>query len=310
MVQPLDDLALPLVSVVMPVYNAKRFLPEALSSIESQSYMNWELIIVDDASTDGSLAISSAFKRKHPGRVVLVRMQKTQNAGGDCAANVGVRLSRGVYIAKMDADDIAHPDRLKLQVEHLQRNPSVFLVGSQADVIDEKGNLIGEKTVPCTASEIYRGFIDFHTIIHPSIMFRNERKGQQFYRIRYPLGNDYYTFFSLICEGKKFENLPQKLLQYRIHGKNSSLCDVRIGVWYSFLIRMEVVHKYKYRISPFTIAKTLVQLLCGLLLPQKVSFYLYLLARGIVKSTDLKKTIRMICPSPLRTSGLIPANQK
>lgn len=285
---------LPLVSVVMPVHNAEKYLLTALESIAMQTYHNWELIIVDDASTDKSLSIAQNFALHHLDRVRILTLPRLLNAGGDCATNEGVRTARGAYIAKMDADDIAHVDRLKIQVEYLQKHPSIFLVGSQADVIDAEGNVVGRKSVPRSSSAIYAEYMNFHPLIHPSVMFRNEQPGTPFYKIRYPLANDYYTFFSLMCEGKRYVNLTKALLQYRIYGKNASLRNIKLGVWYSFMIKIDMMSRYGYRPSIKTLIRTFVQLACGLILPQRLSYLLYLIAKGIVRFPRMSLVSRKV----------------
>jgi glycosyltransferase involved in cell wall biosynthesis len=135
----------PLVSVVMPVYNAEAYLKDAVESMLYQTYPAIELIIVDDHSTDNSWEILKSYKEQFPTRIKLIRTKKNLNCGGDTCANYGISKAIGKYIARMDADDIAVPNRIEKQVAYLESHPGVTLVGSQAYVINGKGETIGEK---------------------------------------------------------------------------------------------------------------------------------------------------------------------
>lgn len=161
----------PLVSVVIPVYNAGEFLAASIESILNQTYQNFEFIIINDASTDNSLKIINKYKKHHQ-KIKVISLKKNLNCGGDLCANKGLKKAKGKYVARMDADDVAHPKRLETQIEFLEKNPGVFLVGSNAYVIDKKGNLIGNKLEPQTHESIYKSYFVIHPIIHPSCMYR------------------------------------------------------------------------------------------------------------------------------------------
>jgi len=282
----------PLVSVVMPVYNAGGFLVEAIEGIFKQTYRNFELIIVNDASTDESLKIAKKYQKKYPKKIALINLEANMNHGGDSCANLGIKKAKGKYIARMDADDIAAPDRLEKQVMFLEKNKHIFLVGSNADVINKKGKIVGEKNEPLSSYEIFSEYIYFNPIIHPTIMFRNQlKKSENFYKIKFPLANDYYTFFSLQCRGKNFANLPDKLLKYRIYGKNSSLKNIRSGLINNIKIKIAVIAKHNYPLSYQAVLTNILYLFIGLLLPQKVSLYLYLFSKNIITAESIKKTL-------------------
>ena len=149
----------PLVSVIMPVYNADGYLVEAIESILNQTYQNFELIIVDDASTDNTEQMISQFKKQNSKKIKAIRLKKNLNKGGDACANLAFQKAKGQFIARMDADDIAHPKRLEKQLKFLLKNPDIFMVGSQAWVINKKGEIIGEKKVPLTSKEIYQNYL-------------------------------------------------------------------------------------------------------------------------------------------------------
>jgi len=274
----------PLVSVVMPVYNAEKYIDAAIQSIMNQTYKNFELIIVDDQSTDKSLKIIKSYKRRYRTKIKIIRSAKNLNRGGDMCANLGIEVARGKYIARMDADDIAAPGRLATQVEFLERNPRVFLVGSNAYVINEKGKVVGEKIEPSKPADIYKSYATFHPIIHPSTMLRRIYHGKRFtYQIEYSANNDYYTFFKLICRGYIFVNLKEKLLFYRIHDKNDTFVKTKEKFLNTVKIRLLMVEKYNYKLNVRDVITSIVQAALILVLPESAIKYLYLVTKGIIQ---------------------------
>lgn len=272
----------PLVSVIMPVYNAGSYLVEAIESILHQTFQDFEFIIIDDASTDASWKIIRSYQHRFPHKITVIRLKKNLNAGGDTCANIGLAAARGKYIARMDADDISHPRRLELQVAFLETHPDIFLVGSNADVIDQYGRSIGEKTEPLTHEDIRKQYFTFHPLIHPSTMYRRVVNGTPFrYQLRYSANNDYYTFFSLLCEGNRYANLPEKLLSYRIHGKNDTFVQMKKKYLNTLKIRLTMCRRFGYRPSLKAIVMTIMQTGVVLLLPEALISQLYYITKGI-----------------------------
>jgi glycosyltransferase involved in cell wall biosynthesis len=279
---------LPLISVIMPVYNAGDYLVPAVESILHQTYQNFEFIIIDDASTDNSLDVLRRYKKLYPDKIKLLALKKNRNHGGDRCVNQGLKLAKGKYIARMDADDIAVLTRLEKQVTFLETHPDIFLVGSSAHVIDSKGNTIGEKLEPNSTKDIYNAYFTFHPLIHPTCMFRRIHKGIEFrYNIKFSANNDYYTFFGILCKGYKFINLDEKLLYYRIHGKNDTFVNMKQKFSNTLKIRYEIVTKYGYKPSPRALLITIFQSLAIYLLPEKMLRNLYFLAKGITKKEQI-----------------------
>lgn len=276
----------------MPVFNAGKYLKPAIESILNQTYQKFELIIIDDASTDGSLEVVKAYKNSYASKIRVVEMKKNLNHGGDMCANEGIKKARGKYIARMDADDIAHKTRLEKQVAFLEENKSVFLVGSNAHVIDKTGKIIGEKLEPSSPIEIYQSYFKFHPLIHPSCMFRskiNEKKF--FYKLSYSANNDYLTFFTLLCRGAIFVNLPEKLLYYRIHGKNDTFVNMKQKFLNTLKIRIKMVLQNGYRPSFNSVLVNILQSIIVVLLPEKILFTMYMVSKGIQKQSNLTLSI-------------------
>ncbi len=268
----------------MPVYNAGKYLRASIDSIFAQSYKNSEVIIVNDASTDDSLEIIKQYKGRYPNKIKIINLKKNLNRGGDSCANLAIKVAKGEYIARMDADDICHPERIEKQVKFLQKRQDYFLVGTNAFVINADGEVIGSKTEPTSHQDIYKSYFTLHPLIHPSCMFRRKINGRKFkYQIKYSANNDYYTFFGLICSGHKFANLKEKLLYYRIHGKNDTFIHIKRKFLNTLHARYTMIRKFGYTPSISQVVITIIQSAVALLLPEKVTAMLYFITKGIVK---------------------------
>ncbi len=285
-----NKMSKPLLSVIMPAYNAEAYVQEAVSSVLNQTFQDFELIIIDDASTDATVKIVKKIQKANPDKnIKLIEVKKNLNCGGDKCANEGLKVARGKYIARMDADDVADVSRFEKQITYLRENPRVFLVGSNAYVIDKSGKVIGEKIEPLTSEEIYKAYFGFHPLIHPTCMFKRKLKdGSAFrYVIKHSANNDYYTFFKLICQGYKFVNMDEKLLKYRIHNSNATFVDMKKKFVNSLKIRLSMVANYGYIPTPKDIIMLTVQAGVVLILPERMLLKIYFLAKGIIRKEDL-----------------------
>lgn len=274
----------PLVSVIMPVYNAGEFLVEAIESILNQTYRYLELIIVDDASIDNSWNIISRYAKLYPKIVTAVQTTKQTNSAGNGAMNFGFTFAKGELIARMDADDIALPTRIEKQVKYMLAHPDVILLGTNAYVVDKSGKRIGKKVMPMTHSAIYRQYGVFHPIVHPSVMLRRSLLPRQdrIYEMKFDVNDDYFTFFKLLNYGK-FANLPQLLMKYRVHGKNWSLNKPKTKFIDSVRIRITAMRRLNYHMPLTSLFLMLLQILVVLPIPERFIVPLYLFTRGILQ---------------------------
>lgn len=287
---------LPLVSVIMPVHNAGKFLAPAISSIVDQTYTRVELIIVDDASTDDSWDTIKAFKKQFPKLIRAYHVPKQTNSAGNGATNYGLTKAKGEYIARMDADDISLPTRIEKQVAYMLSHPSAILVGSQAIVIDGNGKKTGIKTMPTDHDEIYKQFGVLHPLIHPTVMLRRSLLPQKdrIYAMKWHTNDDYYTFFKLLNHGH-FANLPEFLLKYRIHGKNLSFVNPKEKFRNSVSIRIEAVKQLGYQMSIQAMLLMFVQYIVISLIPSNLIVPLYMAIRGMNKqsvASQVKKWVK------------------
>ena len=209
----------PVVSVVMSVYNGETHLRESIESILHQDYEKLEFIIVDDASTDDSLSIMEGYA----GTDERVRvLSNEENLGLAASLNKGIEAAHGKYIARHDADDVALPWRLQVQVDFLESNPRFFLVGGWAYNVDEAGNRTGFRKRPTGEKRVREALIEegVNPFIHPSLMFRAGHN--VFYRPKFEYSQDYDFLLRALDAGLKLFNLPQVLLEYRAGEKTRS----------------------------------------------------------------------------------------
>lgn len=275
----------PLVSVIMPVYNAEKYISFAIESVINQSYKNWELIIVDDCSTDKSWEIISRYQKKYPKKIITKKLRKNRNSGGDWAGNEAYYLSSGKYIARMDADDVMHPERLIKQVKFMEKNKNIAVLGTCAHIIDSKGEITGKKMQPAKNRDIYRQYIINHPMINPSVMFRRSLllDKKELYKIKYAHNNDLYSFLKMITNGRKFANLQEKLVYYRVHGNNDSLRNFKKCFWNTFKIRMIAIKELGYKPTLRAVVMNMMQIGAAVVLPEKAIKFLYLVSRGMLK---------------------------
>lgn len=158
----------PKVSVLMTVYNGERHLAKAINSILDQVYKNIEFVIIDDGSTDDSLSIIKSYKNKQ------IRYITQQNQGLMKALNRGIAESSGEFIARMDQDDISHPDRLIKQVAFLQQNGNIAMTGTSFDLINLKGNIIGHSYHLDRSNDLRIEFLVRNPFGHGTMMIRRK----------------------------------------------------------------------------------------------------------------------------------------
>jgi glycosyltransferase involved in cell wall biosynthesis len=194
----------------MPVFNGSRFLATAIDSILAQSFDDFELIIADDGSTDGSRAIARAFATRDQ-RIVLVGCE---HGGIPAVLNRALGLARGEYFAPMDQDDVALPGRLAAEAAWLDAHPGTVVVGGSATVIDGSGATIKDKHYPARPAAAMRRSC---AILHPSSMMRTDaarRVGG--YRAALPFAQDYDLWLRLMETGE-IANLADIVLMKRTH---------------------------------------------------------------------------------------------
>ncbi len=238
----MQDPPSPLVSVIMPVYNVEDFLFEAIDSILEQSYGHFELLIFNDGSTDKSLKIIQSFKDR---RIRLYNYHV--NTGYVTHLNEGITVSRGKYIARMDADDIAHPNRLKTQVEFLESFPKVGVCGSQVKYI---GKYNGESNFPSDHEGIRIALMTYCSLWHPSVMIRKSvlEKHNITYDPYFLYTEDYDLWCKLI-KVTEIANLPDVLLSYRKHDGQVSSTKAHLQIEAAHIISKKYLISLGFELS-------------------------------------------------------------
>lgn len=207
------------VTVLLPVFNGEEYLRETMHSILKQTYLNFEFLIIDDGSTDNSPEIINSFQDS---RIRLLKNPTRLKLSG--ALNRGIEEARGKYIARMDADDIAFPNRLAAQVEFLDSHPEIGMCGTAIEIFGKEPERID---IYPKATEDIRSYGLFDCpFCHPSVMFRKELFNK--FNLRYN-GEYYptedYELWSRVIELFPTANLGQVLLRYRIHDKSMTGAD-------------------------------------------------------------------------------------
>jgi len=159
----------PAVSVVMSVYNASTQVMEAVESVRRQSFKDWEFLIIDDGSTDGTLDVLRQAARLEP-RIRLVR--NPHRSGLASALNTGWRIARSDLIARMDADDICLGHRLAVQVEYMRCHPEIDVLGTAVEVLDHAGRVVGLAHRPERHEELVAKLFKENPFIHPTVIIR------------------------------------------------------------------------------------------------------------------------------------------
>lgn len=198
----------PLCSVVMSVYNGEEYLKEAINSILQQSYVNFEFIIIDDASTDNSLGIIQSYNDP---RIILI--QNNKNLFLAASLNRGFRIAKGDYIVRMDADDISMTNRLEKQVKYMERNSNIGISGTCSEII---GHGSGFSKYEQESNRIKYNLLYECHLLHPTIIIRNDliKKHQLYYDESFRKNQDYELFVRGI-NLTDYGNLPDCLIKYR-----------------------------------------------------------------------------------------------
>lgn len=267
----------PLVSVIITAYNEERHIAESLESLIQQTYPQLEIIVVDDCSTDTTASIVETM-RKQDSRIRLIRLQK--NLGQSAASNVGIDVSTGGYIARLDADDISLPDRINVQVDFLLNHPDVVMVGGQCRLINADGKVLAYQSFPLTHKQIYRALFVMNPILHPTIMInrRHLPEGKIYYHSAYELANDLELVFEAAQYGK-LANVKDVVVLYRQQADSMSLSKTKATFHDTVVIRQKAVREYGYK--PTLIGRILHVLECLVvrLLPQKYIYIVFQLWR-------------------------------
>ena len=210
----------PALTVLMTVRNGEPYLHEAVASVLNQTYQNFRFLILDNASTDSSRDIVLKFNDP---RIDLVELP--EDIGQTAALNRGLQMTETPLVARMDADDISLPHRLEKQVSYTVKNPTVALLGTWAQFVDEAGCPTGSFHPPTGREAILDRFSTENPFAHSSVMFQSAPVNQVGgYPTDFLRGQDFALWFQVSCRNE-VANLPETLVRIRMHPDQASLSD-------------------------------------------------------------------------------------
>jgi glycosyltransferase involved in cell wall biosynthesis len=216
----------PQISIVMPVYNGEAFLRESLNSIICQTFSDFELIVIDDGSTDRTSAILSGCNDPR------LRVARLEHAGLPAALNEGLRLARAEWIARIDHDDLMVPNRLERQLAYLSEHPELAGAGSYYQIIDETGTHRGSKELPLRTLEELRSYLESGGRLiypHPTMMFkRSAASSLGGYSLEYRKCEDVDLFLRMVERGHHLLIQPEYLTKFRYHSRSYSGDNMRL----------------------------------------------------------------------------------
>lgn len=208
----------PKISVLMAVYNGEKSVRKTIASVLNQTYSDFELVIIDDCSTDKTLQIIQSYSDSDPRLVISTN--KT-NIGQINSLNIGLRQARGTYIARTDAGDISLPQRFEKQITYLDEHPEVVVVGTGAVRYDAKGKVIDVLRMPGDPTSMRQMAVVASPIIHVSVMMRKETIIQAGgYHPDYFISADYQLWSKLLQKDFQLANIPEVLVGYEVSPKS------------------------------------------------------------------------------------------
>ncbi len=232
---------MPKVSVIMSVYNTKKeYLCKAIESILNQTFKDFEFIIVNDASTDETSKILEIYKDKR-----IIRVDNDSNLGLTVSLNKALKIANGEYIVRMDADDISHIDRIKMQYEYMEKNKSIVVLGTYAKQLGTERILM---PIKCMDHEHRRVKMIFRNsgVIHPTAMIRKSflEKYNLCYDENIKKGQDYALWAEVVKYGK-IANIETPLLEYRVHKEQISIKCKEEQDRYAYQVKVKQIRAAK-----------------------------------------------------------------
>jgi glycosyltransferase involved in cell wall biosynthesis len=218
------------ISIIMCAFNNEADVGHAIKSILNQTFTNFELLIVDDGSSDRTNEI---IREISSGDMRLSLLVNDENLGLAASLNKAISHSQGRYLARMDADDFSYPERLKVQYDFLEANSNIAVVGSNADLVDGDNEFLRATNLPRTPNDIKKSITRLCPLVHPSVMYRREFITElSGYNEKLRKKQDYDLWLRGV-DTYQYANIEQSLLRYRISNSKSIKTDL-----YGFYVRV------------------------------------------------------------------------
>ncbi|TGK48551.1 glycosyltransferase family 2 protein [Leptospira bouyouniensis] len=204
---------MPKVSVIMPAYNAVSYLEESVNSLKNQSFQDWELLLIDDCSKDGTVSLAKEIA-KTDNRIHVI--QKEKNSGSADTRNTGIQLAKGEYIAFLDADDLWEPKFLETMIPFMQQNQSPFSFSSYR-IVDENGTEFCEPFIVKTKGYTYRDLLFYNRVGLLTAIYHVPSVGKKYFDPSLKsLRDDYALWLDILREGKVAYANSDILARYRV----------------------------------------------------------------------------------------------
>jgi glycosyltransferase involved in cell wall biosynthesis len=272
----------PLVSVIMPVYNAGEFLVRAIESIRKQTVTDFEFLIIDDGSTDDSWAIIKRFAKRDQ-RIRKFRNKK--NVGIVKSLNILIPKTKGRFVARMDADDISLPNRFEKQIAHLETHPQLVACGGQECIINERGRTIAEKYFPTDERTCYNMIANIMVIQPPVLMAR----GDIFRKLRYSnhifKNDDISMHFKLLNHGG-FGNVDDIIFKYRKREASLTHKNPKHVFFLALLVRLNAIKNHGYAPSLVNLLLLSAETIFVSILPNRAIIAMFELVRHTKAHSD------------------------
>lgn len=255
----------------MPAYNAELYIARAIESILNQSFQDFELIIIDDRSSDSTVKIAEKYS-KLDSRIRLY-LNKT-NLKIARTLNKGIFLAKSDLIARMDADDISDKKRLELQYRFLNTNPNVAIVGSYMHVVDGYGNIIAKRTYPTNSDEMKKVMFRYSPFAHPAVMYR-KKVVVNFGCYDYKLACEDTDLWFKLGSKYEFANIPEFLLKYTLIQTSNSYGILKKIELDGLKIKIQAIIRYHYHPSFYDFLYNIGEYSTLWIMPPKFRIWLY-----------------------------------
>lgn len=268
---------IPKASVIIPAYNAEKYIAKSIESILNQTFTDFELIIIDDCSTDETYAIIIEYAKKD-NRIVVLKNEKNLGIAGN--RNKGISLAKGEYIVWQDADDISMPERISKQFNFMESHPEVGIVGGFLEFFEDKKGTTGVRKYSDNDQILRKNIFRFSPVAQPTAMIRKEILDQVGeYNLKYPPAEDIDMSFR-IGEKSKFSNIQEVLLRYREHPSSATFTRLRKIELSTLEIRKKYSKSPKYKMTCFDRIYNFLQLLSIYLISPKLKIKIFNLIRN------------------------------
>lgn len=259
----------PKISVIMPVYNTEKYLPEAIESILSQSYSDFEFIIIDDCSSDASYEICEKYSKKDD-RIKLYRNE--ENRWISYTRNKLISLASTDYIATQDSDDISLKNRLELSYEFLLKHKDYWVVSGGNIIINEKSEIIWYRKYSDNIKNI---ILKKSPISQPSSMFRKDVfQRLWWYDKKLNYWEDYDLWLKMYANNLRIKNLSNNLIKYRVHNNQSKSLKLKQTIKNTLFIQERAIKNYKIKQEISDIIYQILERIL-LILPNKIILFLF-----------------------------------